>query len=142
MTLVSIFFLVDSRSYAFESSGQPGPGFFPTLAGCLMLFSSLGTGYYALSTQFGDAVVKWPSGAGLWRVIAVVGAALVFIVLLPYLGDLVTGFLAILLVVRGMGARSWLRALVAAALMVAVVHYVFSVLLGVSLPAGSVFEMF
>ncbi len=71
--------------------------------------------------------------------VAIVGVCFGYLFLLPYLGDLPAGAVAILLVLRVMGIRRWLRASAGAVALALVFHLVFVVLLAVPLPAGLFF---
>lgn len=82
--LVGIAFAWGATHYRFGSSASPGPGYFPfglaillALLGALVLFKSL-----TIETEGGDLV-----GAIAWRpLIVIVGAIVLFGVVLPHLG--------------------------------------------------------
>jgi hypothetical protein len=82
--LVGVVFAWGATEYAFGSSAQPGPGYFPfglglllAVLGSLLLFKAL-----TLESEGGD-----PIGAIAWRpLLAIVGAVVMFGLLLPRLG--------------------------------------------------------
>lgn len=138
--LFAAFYLVEGRAYPLGTAARPGPGLYPLLVGLILLVTSLGTAWESWRERHRDEMqVEWPIGANLWRAIAVVAAAIGYILLLSYLGDLVIGFLVILVVLRIMGMTRWLHGAAAAAVMTIVFHVVFVMLLGVSLPQGILF---
>lgn len=137
---LALFWLVADRTYPLGRGGQPGPGLFPLLIGLWLLAASLivaGETYW--SHEITGVVVDWPDRGGLLRVLGIGVACLIYILLLTSLGDLVSGALTIVLVLRIMGMRRW-RYLVPTAIAMAVAtHWLFAWFLGVPLPQGTLF---
>jgi hypothetical protein len=139
--LLVVLYLAEARNYPLRSEGQIGPGLYPVLVGVFLLVTTLKTVVDAWRERYKpDIHVEWPSGEGLWRVVAVVGATWFYIVLLPYLGDLIVDALTVLVILRVMGMRSWNRICPTAVLMAAAFHIMFPVLLQVPLPGGVLFQ--
>ena len=137
---LALFFLYEDRVYPLSRGGEPGPGLFPLIIGLWLFAASLIVAGETYMSHKLDAVkVEWPDRAGLLRMLGIVGACLVFMLLLNYLGDLGAGTLTILLILRVMGMRRWRYLVPAAILMAAATHWLFVSLLGVPLPQGTVF---
>ncbi|TDM08707.1 MAG: hypothetical protein C4K60_04705 [Ideonella sp. MAG2] len=84
---IGVGFAWGATSYSFGSSANPGPGYFPfglglvlALLGGMVLFTSL-----TIETADGD-----PVGAFAWRpLVVIIGAVVMFGVLLPRLGMII-----------------------------------------------------
>ena len=85
---VGLAFAIGSRDYSLGTSARPGPGYFPlmlsvimAILGAVVLFKSL-----TIETEGGD-----PIGAIAWRpLLIVVGSIVMFGLLLPRMGLIVT----------------------------------------------------
>lgn len=135
--LVAAIYLVDGRQYSLGTMARPGLGFYPLVVGVLALISSV---MYLRDVSAGrdsDALsVKWPDSAGLRRILVIAGGTACYLLLLPRLGDLPSGALLVLLVLRTMGMTRWTTSLATSVAMAFAFHYVFRELLGVALPLG------
>ncbi|MDX1483323.1 MAG: tripartite tricarboxylate transporter TctB family protein [Alphaproteobacteria bacterium] len=76
------------------------------------------------------------SKGGGRRVALVVLLSLILIAILPFTGYLIGFFLFVLAVLWAVELRNWVASLIIAAIMAAVVHFVFVGLLGQDLPVG------
>ncbi len=135
--LIAALYLVDGRQYSLGTMARPGLGFYPLVIGVLALVSSLGYLRDVLAGRDRDALsATWPDSAGLRRILVIAVGIACYLLLLPRLGELLSGFLLVLLVVRTMGMSRWTTSLATAVVMALAFHYVFRELLGVSLPLG------
>ena len=134
-TVASAVYLAAAYGYSVGTMAEPGPGLYPLVVGTLMLLGFLGVG---LETAWGrpSGEVEWPERGGRLRIAVVLAACALYIVFLPYLGHAVAGSLVAVAVLRVMGMTSW-RASIAMALVMGLgSHLLFTVALGVPLPAG------
>ena len=95
-----------AKSYTYWGANGPGSGFFPFWLGVAMAILAtlflIGT-----SRQPGRGEAWLPSGHGLIRLAAVVGATVLFIVLLPILGMTLATALFLLGLLRFLEAHAW-----------------------------------
>lgn len=133
----AIIYLLLARNYALGTAAQPGPGLYPVLVGLFLLMASIGTALEsALSQRQDQTKPHWPVGQERRRLLTVMAVCLSYLLVLPYLGDLLSGAVAILVILRAMGMTRWVTSVALAVVLAAVIHYVFVVLLGVMLPQG------
>lgn len=139
--VISLFYLFEDRNYGLGSMARPGPGLYPLLVGIVtLIFTSMTAVEVARGKNQVGISYDWPSGAARWRVATVVLAGFGYTVLLTSLGELVVGFLAAVAVVWVMGVKTIWKALIIAAILAGAFHLIFSVLLGVPLPRGTLFD--
>lgn len=139
--LFAATYLWFDREYKVGTPSQPGPGLFPLLIGAGMFLTSAGTVWQAARGGYPSfAEIEWPVGVGWWRIVAIVVASAAYILLIPYVGDLVTNFLSIVIIARVMGLKRWWAVLLVAAAMGFAFHFLFATLLDVPLPTGSLWD--
>lgn len=132
---LGVLYLVETLRYPRGTAAQPGPGLYPLLLGFALVVACAGTALEEwLGRRSGREMSIWPPGVAGLRIGAILLASSGYVVLLPYLGHVLLGTLALLVVFRVMGMRRWLIGLVVAAFMAFGSYYVFGVLLGVPLP--------
>jgi hypothetical protein len=120
---------------------QPGPGFFPTLVGVLILCLSVSA--FVLSkrkpTITGERNSVFPHGQDRRRVIGLTLAILSFVVFLNPLGYGICSAALMGATLRLLGLRSWVRIVIIAVLTALISQYFFVLILDVPLPMGSLF---
>ncbi|MBI2205817.1 MAG: tripartite tricarboxylate transporter TctB family protein [Candidatus Rokubacteria bacterium] len=133
--VLAALYLVEARRYSWGTIAQPGPGLYPVLVGCLLILGSVGIALEATLRPTGGHI-DWPVGRARWRLMAILLPSLAYVLLLRYLGHPVAGTLLTLAVLHAMGMRRWPVKIVIALAVGGISHYVFTVVLGVPLPAG------
>jgi putative tricarboxylic transport membrane protein len=129
------FAAVALRNYKYWTATGPGSGFFPFWLGLAMaVLAALLLARAARATEPG---ADWlPRGRGAVRFLGVLGSAVAFLVLLPWLGMAVTTLLFLVGILRLLERHSW-PAAVTIALGTAVVNWaVFAWWLQVPFPTG------
>ncbi|MCS6932537.1 MAG: tripartite tricarboxylate transporter TctB family protein [Acetobacteraceae bacterium] len=116
------------------------PGAFPLIAGAVMAGSAAAIGARAwrrrgAARPVGGLAALLPS-----RVALVGGLFLAALAAMPWAGFHLPAFLLLLLSVRLLSGRGWLRAALVAAASVAAIHLVFRIGFSVLLPAGVLFR--
>lgn len=115
-------------------------GAFPLVAGVVMAGSAAAIG---VSSWLRRGAAR-PAGGGAAllppRVAAVGGLFVAALAAMPWLGFHLAAFLLLLLSVRLLAGRGWLRAALVAVLSIAAIHVVFRIGLSVLLPAGVLFR--
>jgi hypothetical protein len=108
--VVGIAFAWGATQYSFGSSARPGPAYFPfglgillAVLGAVLLFTAL-----TIEVEGGDKIGPWPFKPGLW----ILGAVLLFGLLLPKLGMAICLPLLIAVSSVGGGEFHWKEVLV------------------------------
>lgn len=115
-------------------------GAFPLVAGVVMAGSAAAIG---VSSWLRRGAARPAGGAAALlppRVAAVGGLFVAALAAMPWLGFHLAAFLLLLLSVRLLAGRGWLRAALVAVLSIAAIHVVFRIGLSVLLPAGVLFR--
>jgi hypothetical protein len=116
------------------------PGAFPLLAGAVMAGSAVAIGASSWLRRGAARPVGGVSAVLPPRVAAVGGLFLAALGAMPWLGFHLAAFLLLVVSVRLLAGRGWLRAGLVAALSVAAIHVVFRLGFSVLLPAGVLFR--
>jgi hypothetical protein len=134
---VGIVFAVGATNYSMGAAARPGPGYFPLLLsiilcilGAIVLFKSL-----TIETEGGD-----PIGKIAWRPLAITVASIVlFGVLLPRLGMIITIPILIVVVSFAGDEFKWRGVLIAAAVLTLFSWLIFVVGLKLTIPMWPAF---
>ncbi|MCU0595671.1 MAG: tripartite tricarboxylate transporter TctB family protein [Desulfobacterota bacterium] len=137
---VGLGFASGGMHYGFGSWREPGAGFLPLLFGVLLAFMSLLLFIAKLkSTSETGANPFWLQG-GSWATILLTFLSLVaYMALLKPAGFIVTTFLFILFLMKGISSKSWRASLIMAFSFSLLGYGLFSLLLGVLLPTGTLY---
>lgn len=135
--VVGAGFAIGATQYAFGSSAKPGPGYFPLMLGVLLALLGALVTFKALSIESdgGD-----PIGAIAWKpLLMILGSVVLFGLLLPRLGLLIT--LPLLIVGAGLGGDEfrWRDALLSSAVLTLLAWVVFIKGLSLTLPLWPTF---
>jgi putative tricarboxylic transport membrane protein len=133
--LLAALYLAQALYYPWGTAAQPGPAVYLVSVGVLALVGALGTAVEALVKRPQESV-EWPSVQGRWRVLTILGASAIYVVTLPVLGQPVCGTLLTLVVLQVMALRGWIFKIGVSLVVGLGSFYLFSVVLGVPLPAG------
>lgn len=131
----SVLYLIEGNSLAFGEMRAPGPGVFPMFVGVLFGLVSLGAIVEAVFTRSPGETV-YPAGPDLKKLLLVSGCFVAYAALLLVAGFLVATILLVACFARLVGSVSWLRAFMGGAGVALTVWGVFTLVLGVRLPAG------
>ncbi|GAA2000603.1 tripartite tricarboxylate transporter TctB family protein [Microbacterium ulmi] len=146
--IVAILYLVMAFQLPMGRPDAPSAGVFPVMVGFFVLAASLVMMAEALFTARVHGDIRFPKGRSLVLVLVFAGATVAMTLLLPYLGLLLTVFLYMVVLVRFidkgtlLGGSGWIRPLIVAAVVAAVMTFVFVAFLGVplhALPMGMVY---
>jgi putative tricarboxylic transport membrane protein len=133
---LAVFAWVGARGLAFGTLTQPGPGFFPrslaALTGALAAALVVRGGLAPAS----PLAALWPERAGVRRVLVMLAALFGYAAALEPLGYLLATLGLFLVLLRGVGRRSWPVTGLVAVLAAAGSYLLFARWLMVSLPAG------
>jgi uncharacterized membrane protein YhaH (DUF805 family) len=130
--IAGVAFAVGATNYTFGNSAQPGPGYFPLCLGVILalLGAFIAFGAVTKSSDDGDMV-----GAIAWRpLIAIVGSVVVFGLLLPQLGLIVTLPLVVVTASSASNEFAWKASLMNAGVLTVTSWLIFVKGLGLAIP--------
>jgi putative tricarboxylic transport membrane protein len=114
---------------------QPGAGVFPVISGVFLLVGSVSALWEGMRLGNSERV-ELPAGKDLLRLLTVIGGVLSYLVLLPWLGQLVSGTLFCFVLIRSLSSLSLWRVALYALLMSGAAYLLFVRLLVVPMPVG------
>lgn len=121
-------------SFEIYSNIGPGPGLFPMILSGLLIILSIS---YIISSLTKDKVIisdVLPKGKSLWQVLRILIAVALFIIISPFLGFSISGF--IVLCILFIGEMRWYSAVGISIVTTIAVFITFKTLLGVPLPVN------
>jgi putative tricarboxylic transport membrane protein len=137
---VSILFCVGAFKYGITRSGIPGAGFFPLLAGFIMIVLSLVVLGSSFKKREESEILQkekfFPRKTSLKRLGLTLAGLFFYWFLLESVGFIGTTFLFLVYLLRFIEPQGWTKVLVFSALATGVSYLLFSILLKVQLPIG------
>ncbi len=131
----SIIYLVVTVGYSRGTMASPGPGLYPLFIGVFLFVASAGT-VLGIRSKAAQGQVDWPRGRGLWRVVSITAAGVMYVVLLPYSGHGIAAVVVTLIALQAMGGLGWPLKIGLTIAIALGSYYLFNVLLNVPLPRG------
>lgn len=119
----------------FGQLDRPGAAVFPVVVGCIFAVASLATIWEGWRMERSNPI-DLPAGADRWRLLGLIGLLFGFFLVLPWLGQIVSGAIFSLLLMRLLSNLGWVRIAVYAVVLSVAVDLVFANLLRVPLPHG------
>ncbi len=118
---------------------SPGAAIFPLIVGGLFLLGSLSVIWEGLKTEPSE-IVGMPAGADLWRLLALAGITIGYVVLVPWIGQFVASviFCALLMKLL-MPSLSALGIIIRSLILMVPIHYLFIEFMRVPMPKGVFF---
>lgn len=131
----AVVYLIEGQELDMGRMAAPGPGIFPMIVGVLLALVSLGVIADAWMTRL-PARTIFPNGSSLRRLATAFGLFLSYALLFTVLGFLVATPLLVAGYSRVVGQVGWGKAAASGVAVTAGVWAVFTLILGVRLPAG------
>jgi len=138
MLLIGVLFVIESLRLGLGSIHRPGSGFLPFYTGlglCLVAFFSLIKNFLTARKGNGKDQEKFFARSVL-KVVAIVVALIVYVLIVPWLGYLLSTFMLLLFLFKAGGFRKWALIAVAAFLTISISYLLFSYWLGLRFPKG------
>lgn len=140
VALLGIFVLAASMSISMGGVHRLSPRTFPHVVGGVLVVCGIGLALKSWTIRGKDFAITWPDAEGV-RTIAVSLALLAgYIALMNWLGLPLATFLYVALATWYLNRSKWLTASVIGLITGVLSYYVFIQLLGLSFPAGFLFE--
>lgn len=136
---VGFAFCIGSWNFGFSRMGTIGAGFFPFVAGSVLISLSLILLVSALSVKKEDETAGekfLPQQDSLKRLLLALLALFAYVLVVKYLGFFFTTFLFMIFLLRFIEPQRWVVVLTTAILTSVTAHLVFSLWLKVQLPTG------
>jgi putative tricarboxylic transport membrane protein len=119
------------------STGNPGPGLWPTMVGYFGIAMSIMLVLEALfMANSTEGNIEFPRKEVLRRVALFLGLSLVYILIVPTAGQLVGSAVFFTLIIKLLSTKNWLISLLYGVLSAVVIWAFFTQALGLRLPAG------
>jgi putative tricarboxylic transport membrane protein len=119
----------------FGELARPGASLFPIVVGVILAFASLSTLWEGWRTPSAERV-EFPAGRDRLRLLVLVGALVVYIVALPWLGQIIASSLFLILLMRALSDAGWPRVIAYSLTISGALYVVFVRLLDVPMPRG------
>ena len=119
----------------FGELARPGASVFPIMVGVLLALASLSTVWEGWRTNIGEHV-EFPAGQDRLRLLVLIGSLLVYILALPWLGQILASTLFLILLMRVLSEVSWPRITAYSLVISGTLYAVFVRLLNVPMPRG------
>jgi hypothetical protein len=119
----------------FGQLDRPGAAMFPIVVGCIFAVASLATIWEGWRMERSNPI-DLPAGADRWRLLGLIGLLFGFFLVLPWLGQIVSGAIFSLFLMRLLSNLGWVRIAIYAVVLSVAVDLVFANLLRVPLPRG------
>jgi hypothetical protein len=137
VTLVGVWFLIESLKLDFYVDGVPGPGFFPSVLAIVVIAAGMlliGTRVARPESEFGE--FNAPAPAQLHRSMGIWGALLVTSLLVELIGFLLAMVLLVAAILLVIERRRGISTFAAVILIPLLAYLLFAALLQVPLPTG------
>ena len=132
---LSLAYLVQATTYTVGTLDEPGPGIMPLVVGVLVALASVTVLVDALAVPH-DEAEEIPAGSDRRRLLLCLAYLFLFLLALPWAGDIVAAFGLGVATMRTLSTRSWARIALYAAIISVACHYFFVTLLQVQMPRG------
>ena len=133
--VIAAAYLGLSVQLPFGQLDRPGAAVFPVVVGCIFAVASLATVWEGWRMERSDPI-DLPAGADRWRLFGLIGLLFGFFLVLPWLGQIVSGAIFSLLLMRLLSNLGWVPIAIYAVILSVAVDVVFANLLRVPLPRG------
>jgi putative tricarboxylic transport membrane protein len=136
-TTLSLFIIIMAFKLPAAKNGVPGPGYWPIMIALVMLVASITVGIQALASK--DDTPLFLAGSDHIRVYISMGALVVYLVGIYYIGFCVSTFIMLYGFITWFGNYRWYFRLVTAFAITAIVYTVFQFVLHVPFRFGILF---
>jgi putative tricarboxylic transport membrane protein len=142
VALFGVFILYASTFITGGAAHRLPPRTFPMVVGFLLLFCGIALAIknWSLRGAGADLAISWPDRQGTRTIMVTLVSLACYIALMDPLGLPIATFFYLAFSIWYLEQSKWLMALVISLITAVISHYLFIRLLGLSFPAGSLFE--
>lgn len=135
---LSTIYLALSLQFPFGTMRQPGAAIFPLISGGFFLLGSISAIFEGLRTSHSEKV-EVPAGSDFFRLCLVIVSLIGYLVLLPWLGQLLSSALFSYVMIKTLSTLGRFRIAVYAIVISVSVYILFVKLLKLPLPLGIIY---
>lgn len=140
IALVGVFVLISSTWISVAGVHRLSPRTFPYVVGFLLVACGIGLALKSQSLRSEGPTIAWPDGGGIRTITITLVLVACYIALMNLLGLPLATFLYLSLAIWYLNRSRWLMALTIGLITGAISYYLFIRVLGLSFPAGFLFE--
>ena len=140
VALFGVFILSASMFITGGAAHRLPPRTFPMVVGFLLLFCGIALAIKNWSLRGADLAIHWPDRQGIRTILVTLVSLGFYIALMNPLGLPIATFLYLAFSIWYLKQSKWLMAIVIGLITALISHYLFIRLLGLSFPAGFLFE--
>lgn len=140
IALFGVFILYASMLITGGAAHRLPPQTFPMIVGILLLLCGSGLALKSWSLREADLAIHWPDKEGIRTILVTLVSLGCYIALMNPLGLPIATFLYIAFSIWYLKRSKWLMAIVISLITAVISYYLFIRLLGLSFPAGFLFE--
>jgi len=134
--VLGVLAMFASAKLGMGTTGEPGSGFMPFTAGAFVCLMAAVVFVQSFEGGIPKGISRLWDGVNWRRSLAVGLLTLVYVLVLETLGFTLTGFLLLVIIMRGMEKLSWKTTLVISVVTLVVSYVVFKIFLKATLPTG------
>ncbi len=138
--LLGIFIIYASTLITGGAAHRLPPETFPRVVGILLLLCGVGLALKSWSIRGVDLAIPWPDGEGFRTILVTLASLVIYIAVMNPLGLPLATFLYLAFSIWYLKRSKWLLAMVISLITAVISYYLFIRLLGLSFPAGFLFE--
>ncbi len=132
----AIVIIAISLTFPPSNHGVPGPGMFPIIIASLILVSALSLAIKTLTMNKEEDTAIDLKSKNILNVYVTMVGMIVYFVLLPLIGFVVTTTVMLILYIKWYGKRSWLKTILIAVIFVLAIFFLFGSVLNVPMRFG------
>ncbi len=140
IAVFGVFILLASISITGGAAHRLPPRTFPMIVGVLLLLCGSGLALKSWSIRGTDFAIDWPDREGVRTISVTLASLACYIALMSPLGLPLATFFYLAFSIWYLKRSKWLMAIVISLITALISHYLFIRLLGLSFPAGFLFE--
>jgi putative tricarboxylic transport membrane protein len=140
IALFGVFILCASMFITGGAAHRLPPRTFPMVVGSLLLVCGIALAIKNWSLRGADLEIQWPDREGIRTNIVTIISLAIYIALMDPLGLPLATFVYLVFSIWYLNRSKWLLAIVISLITAVISHYLFIRLLGLSFPAGFLFE--
>ena len=140
IAVFGVFILLASISITGGAAHRLPPRTFPMIVGVLLLLCGSGLALKSWSIRGADFAIDWPDREGVRTISVTLASLACYIALMSPLGLPLATFFYLAFSIWYLKRSKWLMAIVISLITALISHFLFIRLLGLSFPAGLLFE--
>jgi len=134
--LFSLITCIEAYRFKLGTIHQPGPGFFPFGAGCVMLLLSVGALLQSLGRKEKVEAMSRQGTFRWWNIVIILAAIATYAFSLEKVGFLINTFLFVSLLLKVVEPQRWKTSILGGVITAVIANLVFNVIFQAHIPSG------